>query len=199
MSSVMSRLHGRGVACVVWILAAGALAGAAGCSSAAGASGTPGPQSTSTAGPTSSGRLLDAHDAQGHRYREVPGPQAPGVDLVVRPGGRDGWDLHLTLHRFRLSPAGDDGRRATPGRGWVRLFLDGRPLAVLHTTRYHLPARLLSRGTHQLTARLLADDGTVWAVDGRPVENTAALTASKAPAGSPPEPSAGTPRGEGAR
>ena len=34
------------------------------------------------------------------------------------------------------------------------------------------------RGTHHLTARLYADDHTVWAVADKPVEATADLTAS---------------------
>ncbi|MET9829941.1 hypothetical protein ABZ078_11600 [Streptomyces sp. NPDC006385] len=41
-------------------------------------------------------------------------------------------------------------------------------------------ARPVPRGTHHVTVQLHADDGTVWAVDGTPVESTADLTASGA-------------------
>src|SRR5690606_40819865 len=44
------------------------------------------------------------------------------------------------------------------------------------------------RGTHRVTARLYADDGSVWAVDGEPVESTADVTVSEpqASASAPP-------------
>ncbi len=135
------------------------------------------------------GRLIDARDAQGRQYREVPEGGAPEVGIVVRPdasGTGDGWNLRLTLHYFAFSPdrsAGPQARLAVAGRGTAGLSLDGKPLAVLRGPGYHLPARLVSRGTHELTARLYADDGTVWAVRGKPIETTAELTASDAGVG----------------
>ncbi|MFI6349292.1 hypothetical protein [Streptomyces sp. NPDC050560] len=128
--------------------------------------------------PTVPGKLIDTTDEDGHRLRQVREDDAPEVDLVVRPASADGWDLRLTVHRFRFSPAGDDGGPARHGRGQARLYLDGRSLARLHGPGYHLPSRLVSRGTHQVTARLYADDSTVWAVRGKPVETTADLTAA---------------------
>lgn len=195
MWSDRSSSHGRRFAHVIRVLLIGALAGTLGCSGAAGATGTP---SSGATGPAAAGRLIDARDADGRQYREVPERQAPEADLVVSPDPRSGWDLHLTLHRFRLTPAQQGARTAVAGRGRVELSLDGRRLAVLHAPRYHLPAHLLSRGTHQLTARLYADDGTVWAVHGEPVESTAALTASEPTAGTSGGPSRG-PSGSPAR
>ncbi len=66
------------------------------------------------------------------------------------------------------------------GRGLAHLYVDGRLVARLRTDRYRLPAELVPRGTHHLTARLYADDGTVWAADGEPIESTTDLTASEA-------------------
>lgn len=184
--------HGHRIAPVVRVLLIGALAGTLGCSGAAGASGTPG--SGGASGSAAAGRLIDARDAEGHQYREVPEQRAPEADLVVSPAARSGWDLHLTLHHFRLTPARDGARTAVVGRGRAELSLDGRPLAVLHDSHYHLPEQLLSRGTHQLTARLYADDGTVWALHGEPIESTADLTASE-----PGVEGSGRPSGQPAR
>ncbi|MBG0856491.1 hypothetical protein I2W78_32710 [Streptomyces spinoverrucosus] len=128
--------------------------------------------------PPAVGRLLDDTDEAGRPYREVRGEDAPEVGVEVQPDTSGaGWDVRLTLRDFRLSPAGT-ARKASPGRGVARLFLDGRPVAELRAPEHRLATGLVPRGTHQVTARLYADDGTVWAVDGEPVESTADITAS---------------------
>ncbi|ELS52032.1 putative Secreted protein [Streptomyces viridochromogenes Tue57] len=58
--------------------------------------------------------------------------------------------------------------------------MDGRLVTRLRTPVHRIPAELVPRGTHRVTVRLHADDGTVWAVDGEPVEGTADITASGA-------------------
>ncbi|MEU3255337.1 hypothetical protein [Streptomyces sp. NPDC006997] len=130
--------------------------------------------------PSPVGRLLDDTDDGGRAFREVDEDEAPEVDIEVQPGSSgDGWDLTLTFERFRLSPRGA-AAEAVAGRGVARLFLDGRFIAELRTPEYRLAARLVPRGTHHVTARLYADDGTVWAADGEPVERTADITVSGA-------------------
>jgi hypothetical protein len=124
------------------------------------------------------GRLLDDTDEEGRRYREVDGDGAPRVRVEVQPGADGAWDVRLTLRRFRLSPAGTEPVPVA-GRGTARLFVDGRRVAELRTPAHRLTAGYLPHGTHQVTARLYADDGTVWAVDGEAVESTAAITASE--------------------
>lgn len=123
------------------------------------------------------GKVLDDTDEEGRHYREVGAKSAPQVGIQVRPDPGDDWDVRLTVRNFRFSP---DGTRpvAVAGRGLVRLYLDGHPLTRLRAADYHLSARLVPRGTHQVTARLYADDQTVWAVHGKPVESTADITAS---------------------
>lgn len=56
--------------------------------------------------------------------------------------------------------------------------MDHTPVADLRTPAHRIPAGYLPHGTHQVTARLYADDGTGWAVDGKPVQRTADITAS---------------------
>ncbi|MFI8220606.1 hypothetical protein [Streptomyces sp. NPDC085932] len=146
------------------------LAGSVGC----GSDGAP----ESGASPSPVGRLLEDRDKEGRPYREVERAGAPDVGVEVQPDAGGGWDVRLTLRNFRFSPAGS-AERAVAGRGLAHLYVDGRLVARLRTPEYRLPARLVPRGTHQVTARLYADDGTVWAVDGQPVETTADVTASR--------------------
>ncbi|HET9379595.1 MAG TPA: hypothetical protein VFP69_02025 [Streptomyces sp.] len=134
--------------------------------------------------PAAAGRLLDETDGQGRRFREVDGEHVPRIGIEVQPEDDGGWDVRLSLRGFRLSPPGAR-QRAAPGRGLALLYVDDRLVTRLHTPEHRLPA--VARGTHRVTARLCADDGTLWAVDGRPVESTAAITVSE-PA---PAPAAG--------
>ncbi|MFE7899843.1 hypothetical protein ACFU3E_20410 [Streptomyces sp. NPDC057424] len=154
------------------------LAGSAGCGS--------GDAREGGASPTPVGEVLESRDQEGRPYREVGPEGAPDVGIEVQPGAAGGWDVRLTLRNFRFSPAGA-AARAVAGRGLVRLFVDGRPVARLRAPAHRLDTRLVPRGTHRVTARLYADDGTVWAVDGEPVESTADITASEPGPGVTPD------------
>ncbi|MER7479820.1 hypothetical protein ABTX60_19655 [Streptomyces sp. NPDC126510] len=132
------------------------------------------------------GKILEDRDQDGEPLREVGAEGAPDVGIEVQPDAAGGWDVRLTVRNFRFSPAGA-AARAVAGRGLVRLFVDGRPVTRLRTSTYRLDARLVPRGTHHVTARLQADDGTVWAVDGKPVESTADITASEPGPGVTPD------------
>ncbi|MFE4549670.1 hypothetical protein [Streptomyces sp. NPDC056785] len=150
------------------------LGGPAGCGSGDG----PGRGERVSASPV--GTLLDGTDEGGRHYREVDQKNGPEVAIEVLPDPRGGWDVHLSVRHFRFSPAGA-GARAVAGRGVARLYVDGRAVATLRTARHHLAGDLVPRGTHHVTARLYADDRTVWAVRGKPVESTADITASVSP------------------
>ncbi|MFF4119805.1 hypothetical protein [Streptomyces sp. NPDC001714] len=134
--------------------------------------------------PSPVGKILDDTDESGRHYRELDKKQAPAVGTVVTPDPSGGWDVRLDVHRFRFSRAGT-AAKAVAGRGLAYLFVDGGLVARLRTSAYHLPAGLVPHGTHHITARLYADDGTVWAVHGKPVESTVDVTASGAETASP--------------
>ncbi|MFI6036479.1 hypothetical protein ACIBBD_20365 [Streptomyces sp. NPDC051315] len=153
------------------------LTGSAGCGSGAARE----PDRTAAPGtvsPAPVGKVLEDTDDDGRHYREVDQEGAPDVGVEVEPEADGGWDVRLTVRNFRFSPAGTTAR-AVAGRGTARLFVDGRAVADLRGPSYGIPAGYLPQGTHQVTARLYADDGTVWAVDGKPVESTADITASE--------------------
>lgn len=132
------------------------------------------------------GKILEDRDREGRPFREVGQEGAPGVGIEVQPDAAGGWDVRLSVRNFRFSPAGA-AARAVPGRGLARLFVDDRPVARLRGPAHRLDTRLVPRGTHRVTARLYADDGTVWAVDGKPVESTADITASEPGPGVTPD------------
>lgn len=131
--------------------------------------------------PTPVGKVLDDTDEDGRHFREDDGEDAPEVDIEVQPDTDDSWDVRLTVRNFRFSPPGAKPK-AVEGRGLVYLFVDGRLVSRLRTPDCRIPGELVPRGTHTVTARLHADDGTVWAVDGEPVESAADITASGAQA-----------------
>ncbi|MFS8203835.1 hypothetical protein ACLVWQ_34830 [Streptomyces sp. CWNU-52B] len=146
------------------------LAGATGC-------GSGGAPEDDEVRPSPVGKVLKDTDEEGRHYREIDKKSAPEVAIEIQPDADDGWDVRLTLRGFRFSPAGT-GRQAEPGRGYAMLRLDGRPLSLLRGREHHLAGDAVSRGTHQVTVRLHADDDTVWAVDGEPVGSTADMTVS---------------------
>ncbi|MGW0395600.1 hypothetical protein ACWDYJ_32955 [Streptomyces sp. NPDC003042] len=122
------------------------------------------------------GTLLAAQDGSGHHLREVPARGAPEVRLTARPDSEDGWNLQLAVTNFRFTPDSTGGA-ALPGAGHAHLELDGRKLARVYGTWFHLPAAQVPEGAHTLTVRLYADDHTAWAVTGKPVEAGIPLSA----------------------
>ncbi|MEU0413665.1 hypothetical protein ABZ307_38570 [Streptomyces griseorubiginosus] len=131
------------------------------------------------------GKVLDDTDQEGRHYREVDKDNAPEVGIEVQPATDDCWSVRLTVENFDFSPSNTKAE-AVSGRGVAVLFVDDRPVTTLRTSTYRLAAAYVPQGTHKVTARLYADDGTVWAVDGDPVESTADVTASE------PQPSTST-------
>ncbi|MFJ9005351.1 hypothetical protein [Streptomyces canus] len=124
------------------------------------------------------GKVLDDTDEEGRHYREVDKGNAPDVGIELQPTTDDSWSVRLTVENFTFSPAGTRAK-AVSGRGVAVVFVDDRPVTTLRTPSCRLAAAYVPQGTHKVTARLYADDGTVWAVDGDPVESTADVTASE--------------------
>lgn len=149
------------------------LAGSAGCGSRAAQE-----QERGAGAPSPVGKLLEERDDEGRPYREVDEEGAPEVGVEVTPDADGGWDVRLRVRNFRFSPDGTDNR-AVPGRGLAHLYVNDRLVALLRAPGHHLSPHTVRRGTHQVTVRLYADDDSVWAVGGKPVESTADITVSE--------------------
>ncbi|MFJ3585464.1 hypothetical protein ACIPPS_25010 [Streptomyces sp. NPDC090127] len=177
------RLARRRAAVLAGVLLAVALA-AAGCGGRPTTHHKPGTSHQEATG--GSGTLLAATDEAGHRLREVPADGAPAVRVAARPDTQGGWNIHLTVERFRFTPESVGGA-AIPGRGHARLLVDGKETGRAYGPWQHVPP-----GARAVTVRLHADDHTVWAVAGQPVEATVPLstTATTPPAPTPPAPTA---------
>ncbi|MFD4373048.1 hypothetical protein [Streptomyces sp. NPDC058486] len=130
----------------------------------------------------SNGTLLAARDDSGHRLRDLPAADAPAVRAEAHPDTEGGWNVHLTVERFRFTPESTGGAALT-GRGHARLLVDGRATARAYGPWFHVPP-----GARTLTVRLHADDHTVWSVAGTPVQTTLPLTPSTPPPSSAPTP-----------
>ncbi|MGW6537072.1 hypothetical protein ACWGBV_04210 [Streptomyces sp. NPDC055051] len=157
---------------------------AAGCGGRASTHHKPGTSHEQATG--SHGTVLADRDESGHRLRELLPAEAPSVRAEARPDSEGGWNVHLTVERFRFTPESTGGGALT-GRGHARLLVDGREAARAYGPWFHLPP-----GARTLTVRLHADDHSVWAVAGEPVQTTLALTPtppSPASPSSPPTPS----------
>lgn len=126
-----------------------------------------------------SGTLLTARDEGGHRLREVPAEGAPAVRAEARPDTEGGWNIHLAVERFHFTPESIGGA-AIPGRGHARLLVDGKETGRAYGPWHHIPP-----GARTVTVRLHADDHTVWAVAGKPVEATLRLGATNNTAPTP--------------
>lgn len=175
----MTRPRGAAAPLLSLALALAATLSLAGCGGRATTHHKPGTSHQEATG--SSGTLLPARDEGDHQLREVPAATAPTVRVEARPDTEGGWNVHLTVERFRFSPESVGGA-ALPGRGHARLLVDGRETARLYGAWGYVPP-----GARTLTVRLHADDHTVWAVAGAPVQAT--LRLDGAPAGSaPPSP-----------
>ncbi|MFB7345208.1 hypothetical protein ACFCZ6_34700 [Streptomyces hydrogenans] len=138
-------------------------------------------------GTGSSGTLLAARDDSGHRLRDLPAADAPTVRAEARPDTEGGWNVHLTVERFRFTPESIGGG-ALAGRGHARLLVDGRETARAYGPWFHVPP-----GARTLTVRLYADDHTAWSVAGAPVQTTVPLASASASGSTAPSTSPSAP------
>jgi hypothetical protein len=122
----------------------------------------------------SQGKLLSAEYMDGHKLREVPAEQAPSVELEVTEDSSSGWNVHVVSEDFEFAP--ERLGEVRPQEGHAHLFVDGEKVARLYGAWYHLSGSAVPAGEHELTVSLNANDHTIWAVDGEPIEATTKVT-----------------------
>lgn len=122
----------------------------------------------------SQGKLLSAEYMDGHKLREVPAEEAPSMELEVTEDPSTGWNVHVVTEDFEFAP--ERLGEVRPQEGHAHLFVDGEKVARLYAPWYHLSGSAVPVGEHELSVSLNANDHTVWAVDGEPIEATTTVT-----------------------
>jgi hypothetical protein len=122
----------------------------------------------------SEGQLLSAQHMDGHKLREVPAEQAPSVEVEVTEDSSSGWNVHVVTEGFEFAP--ERLGEVRPQEGHAHLFVDGEKVARLYGAWYHLSGSAVPVGEHELSVSLSANDHTVWAVDGEPIQASTTVT-----------------------
>lgn len=122
----------------------------------------------------SEGQLLSAESADGHKLRNVPAEQAPRVELEVTEDSSSGWNVHVVTEGFEFAP--ERLGEVRPQEGHAHLFIDGEKVARLYGPWYHLSGSAVPAGEHELSVSLNANDHTLWAVDGEPIQASTTVT-----------------------
>jgi hypothetical protein len=98
-------------------------------------------------------QMGEHHDAEHHHKTvAIPDGQAvPKVSLEVTPDAISGWNLQITLENFRFTPEKVNQESRTTD-GHAHLMLNGRKIARLYGTWYHIPS--LPQGKNALKVTL---------------------------------------------
>ncbi|MGI6125774.1 MAG: ZIP family metal transporter [Planifilum sp.] len=135
--------------------------------------------------------LLDPTHAHSHEHHAAPpaagaaghhhhapvevaeGSPVPAVELIVTPDEAGGWNIHVATSRFRFAPERvNQGHR--PGEGHAHLYVNGRKIARLYASWFHLDS--LPPGTHTLRVELNSNDHRPLMHQGQIIEDTVTLT-----------------------
>jgi len=93
--------------------------------------------------------------------------------LIVTPDEAGGWNIHVATSRFRFAPERvNQGHR--PGEGHAHLYVNGRKIARLYASWFHLDS--LPPGTHTLRVELNSNDHRPLMHQGQIIEDTVTLT-----------------------
>ncbi|MFB7174158.1 hypothetical protein ACFCYM_25555 [Streptomyces sp. NPDC056254] len=112
------------------------------------------------------GQVVNATSDDGHPLRQVPADAAPKISLEVKKDSDAGWNLHLATKAFTFAPE-HAGGPARANEGHAHLYMDGRKIARVYGSWFHLPADAVPEGKHTLSATLTANDHTAWAVSNK--------------------------------
>lgn len=107
-------------------------------------------------------------DKAAHITRDVPAAFAPAIELSVTEDPMTGWNVALVTRNFDFTPQSAGGP-PVPNTGHAHLYVNGRKIARLYGSYYHIPD--LPAGQHELTVTLSSNDHAYYAVDGVRIES----------------------------
>jgi hypothetical protein len=108
---------------------------------------------------------------------EVPDP---AVDIEVTEDPKSGWNLHMTVTNFVITPEHASTANVW-GEGHTHLYIDGVKIGRLYNEWYHIGG--LEKGEHTVRVTLNTNDHQDMTVDGVMVEDTATFTETREPSG----------------
>lgn len=109
------------------------------------------------------------------KYIDVPaGDPVPTVDFTIAKDVVGGYDVHVITTGFTFTPELIN-TAPVPDQGHAHLYIDGQ-LTILLAPWYHIPA--LTPGVHTIAVSLNANDHSVFAVAGQPIQKAIQFTAS---------------------
>ena len=109
------------------------------------------------------------------KFTDVPvGAPVPTVDFTLTKDSVGGYDLHVVTTNFLFTPQLIN-TAAIPDQGHAHLYIDGA-LTILLAPWYHLA--VLTPGVHTVLVSLNANDHSVFALHGQPIQASKQFTAS---------------------
>jgi uncharacterized Zn-binding protein involved in type VI secretion len=122
----------------------------------------------------------------GHGTIEISQDQPmPNVKLMVMPDAMSGWNMQVQLENFTFAPERVNADSKTT-EGHAHLFLNGRKVARLYGTWYHIPS--LPAGKNQLRVSLNTNKHEDLTYQGKAIEATTIVevTSPQTPSQRPP-------------
>ena len=96
----------------------------------------------------------------------------PAIELEVIEDLESGWNVHIETQNFVFSPE-ECGKEHIDGQGHAHLYIDGKKVARLYGSWYHIPE--LPIGRHEIKVSLTSNNHSLYAMNGVPVSATQSL------------------------
>ncbi|MBE9029063.1 hypothetical protein IQ266_04720 [filamentous cyanobacterium LEGE 11480] len=117
-------------------------------------------------------KMPDAKMRGHHHHKKIAipaGQLVPKVSLKIEPDAIKGWNMQITLENFEFTPDRINQESQTTN-GHAHLMLNGRKIARLYGTRYHIPK--LPQGKNILAVVLNTNQHEELTYQGKPIAGT---------------------------
>jgi hypothetical protein len=118
-------------------------------------------------------------DAMAHSHSmmqfAVDSENAPTIDFVVEEDTKSGWNITLTTTNFVFAPE-NVNEAPVVGEGHAHLYVDDVKIARLYGPYFHYDKNF--DGSKVFRVELNANDHSVYAVDGEPIDKEVTVTHS---------------------
>lgn len=91
----------------------------------------------------------------------------PTLAIQISPDPVSGWNLSLTTTHYTFRPDLVN-QPPVPNVGHAHIYVNGEKINRLYGNYYHLPELL--PGEYEVSVTLNANDHSVWALNGKPIE-----------------------------